>query len=109
MEMVISRFEVYLVRLDPTQGSEIKKTRPCLVISPDDMNHHVRTIIVAPMTTQGRDYPTRVALEFQGKQGQVVLDQIRTVDKSRFVKRLGKIGAGAQEKTLRLLGEMFAP
>lgn len=109
MEVVVSRFEVYLVRLDPTQGSEIKKTRPCLVISADEMNHHIRTVIVAPMTTQGRDYPTHVALEFQGKRGQIVLDQIRTVDKSRLVKRLGTIDTGAQEKILRLLAEMFAP
>ena len=107
--MVISRFEVHLVRLDPTEGSEIKKTRPCLVISPDDMNRYIRTVIVAPMTSQGRDYPTRVSLEFQGKQGQIVLDQIRTVDKTRLVKKLGKIGESASEKVLQLLAEMFAP
>jgi mRNA interferase MazF len=109
MEMVISRFEVYLVRLDPTEGSEIKKTRPGLVISPDDMNHYLRTVIVAPMTTQGKEYPTRVPLEFQGKHGQVVLDQIRTIDKTRLVKRLGKVSPGTADKVLRLLGEMFAP
>ena len=109
LEMVISRFEVHLVRLDPTEGSEIKKTRPCLVISPDDMNQYIRTVIVAPMTSRGRDYPTRVPVEFQGKAGQVVLDQIRTVDKSRLVKKLGKIGDATSEKVLRLLAEMFAP
>ena len=107
--MVVSRFEVHLVRLDPTEGSEIKKTRPCLIISPDDMNQYIRTVIVAPMTSKGTDYPTRVAVEFQGKQGQVVLDQIRTVDKSRLVKKLGKISEPASEKVLRLLAEMFAP
>ncbi len=107
--MVISRFEVYLVRLDPTEGSEIKKTRPCLVISPNEMNQYIRTVIVAPMTTKGREYPTRVPVEFQGKHGQVVLDQIRTVDKNRLVKQLGKISAATQEKVLHLLGEMFAP
>ncbi len=107
--MVISRFEVHLVRLDPTEGSEIRKTRPCLVVSPDEMNRYIRTVIVAPMTTQGRDYPTRVPVEFQGKQGQVVLDQIRTVDKTRLVKKLGKLSGAASEKVLRLLAEMFAP
>jgi mRNA interferase MazF len=107
--MVVSRFEVHLVRLDPTEGSEIKKTRPCLVISPDDMNQYIRTVIVAPMTTQGKDYPTRVPLDFQGKHGQVVLDQIRTVDKSRLVKRLGKISEATSDKVTKVLGEMFAP
>jgi mRNA interferase MazF len=78
--MAVSRFEVYLVSLDPTIGSEIKKTSPCLVVSPDEMNRHIRTVIVAPMTTRGRQYPTRVACRFKGKAGHVVLDQIRTVD-----------------------------
>ena len=82
--MVINRFDVYLVIVDPTIGSEIQKTRPCVVISPDEMNCHIATVIVAPMTTKGRSYPTRVACTFQGKEGQVVLDQIRTVDKSRL-------------------------
>ena len=107
--MVISRFEVHLVRLDPTEGSEIKKTRPCLVISPDDMNQFIRTVIVAPMTSRVKDYPTRVPVEFQGKHGQIVLDQIRTVDKTRLVKKLVKIGDATSEKVLRLLAEMFAP
>lgn len=109
LEMVISRFEVHLVRLDPTEGSEIKKTRPCLVISPDDMNQYIRTVIVAPMTSKEKDYPTRVPVEFQGKQRQIVLDQIRTVDKTRLVKKLGKIGDATSEKVLGLLVEMFAP
>ena len=107
--MVISRFEVHLVRLDPAEGSEIKKTRPCLVISPDDMNQYIRTVIVAPMTSKEKDYPTRIPVEFQGKHGQIVLDQIRTVDKTRLVKKLGKIGDATSEKVLRLLAEMFAP
>jgi mRNA interferase MazF len=106
--MVVSRFEVYLIRLDPVEGSEIRKTRPCLVISPDEMNYYLQTIIVAPMTTKGREYPTRVPVDFQGKKGQVVLDQIRTVDKSRLVKKLGKISDITAEKTLNLLAEMFA-
>ena len=78
--MVVKRFEVYLVNLDPTIGSEIQKTRPCLIISPDEMNNHIATVIVAPMTTKGRDYPTRIPCMFEGKEGQVVLDQICTVD-----------------------------
>jgi mRNA interferase MazF len=106
--MVVSRFEIYLIRLDPVEGSEIRKTRPCLVISPDEMNHYLQTIIVAPMTTKGREYPTRVPVDFQGKKGQVVLDQIRTVDKSRLVRKLGKISDVTAEKTLNLLAEMFA-
>src|SRR5881275_2089780 len=89
--MVINRFDVYLVNLDPTVGSEIQKTRPCLVVSPDEMNHNIRTAIVAPMTTKGPSYPTRVPCRFKGKNGQVVLDQIRAVDRARLVKKLGRI------------------
>ncbi len=107
--MTINRFEVYLVNLDPTQGTEIKKTRPCLVISPDEMNRHISTVIVAPMTTKGRDYPTRVACDFMGKQGQIVLDQIRTVDKSRLVRKIGTIDKISQRKVLAILAEMFVP
>lgn len=106
--MEVRRFEVWLVNLDPTIGSEIQKTRPCLVVSPDEMNRHIATVIVAPMTTKGRTYPTRVACRFQGKNGQIVLDQLRTVDKVRLVKRLGQIAAGAQHAALTVLGEMFA-
>jgi mRNA interferase MazF len=106
--MVVGRFDVYLVNLDPTVGSEIRKTRPCLVISPDEMNRWIRTVIVAPMTTRGQPYPTRASCEFQGKQGQVVLDQIRTVDKSRLVRKLGSIGETTQTEVLAILAEMFA-
>jgi mRNA interferase MazF len=106
--MVVKRFEVYLVNLDPTVGSEIQKTRPCLVISPDEMNDHIATVIVAPMTTKGRDYPSRVNCHFQAIDGQVVLDQIRTVDKLRLVKKLGKIDASIQREILAVLAEMFA-
>ena len=109
MALVVSRFQVYLVRLDPTQGREIRKTRPCLIISPDEMNRSISTVIVAPMTTQGHDYPTRVPVRFQGKNGKIVLDQIRTVDKSRLLRRLGRIDPSAARKTLALLAEMFAP
>lgn len=107
--MVVKRFDVYLINLDPTVGSEIKKTRPCLVISPDEMNRFIRTVIVAPMTTKGAQYPTRVPCKFQGKRGQVVLDQLRTVDKTRLVKRLGKVGAQTRAEVLSVLAEMFAP
>ena len=106
--MVVSRFEVYLVNLDQTIGSEIKKTRPCLVISPNEVNRHIATVIVATMTTQSRDYPTRLNLNFQGKEGQVVLDQIHTVDKERLVRKLGEIDQEVQKKVLAILAELFA-
>ncbi len=105
--MEVSRFDVFLVALDPTIGHEIKKTRPCMVISPDEMNHHIGTVIIAPMTTKGRDYPTRVACTFQGVEGQVVLDQLRTVDKTRLVKKLGRLSPSAAERVLDILIEMF--
>lgn len=107
--MVVRRFEVYLVSLDPTLGSEIRKTRPCLVISPDEMNRHIATIIVAPMTTKGKDYPTRVSCSFKGEKGQVVLDQIRTIDKARLVQKLGVIDSATQAGVLAILAEVFAP
>lgn len=106
--MVARRFDVYLVNLDPTIGSEIQKTRPCLVISPDEMNRHIRTVIVAPMTTRGQPYPTRVPCDFGGKTGQVVLDQIRTVDKDRLIRPLGTIDQPTQTKVLSVLAELFA-
>jgi len=109
MAMVVSRFDVFLVNLDPTQGREIRKTRPCLIISPDEMNRHIRTAIVAPMTTGGQEYPSRVPVTFQKKQGQIVLDQIRTVDKSRLIRRLGRLDKKTTEKVLAVLQEMFAP
>lgn len=105
----VKRFDIYLVTLDPTRGSEIQKTRPCLIVSPDEMNRFIRTVIVAPMTTKGRKYPTRVPCEFQGKTGQVVLDQIRTVDKARLVTPLGRIDRETQAKVLHGLSELFAP
>ena len=107
--MAINRFEVYLVNLDPTVGSEIRKTRPCLVVSPDDMNHTIRTVIIAPLTTRGQSYPTRIPCRFKGKDGQVVLDQIRTVDRSRLVTKLGRIGGGTATAVLEVLREMFEP
>ena len=109
MALVASRFDVHLVRLDPTVGREIRKIRPCLIISPDEMNRHIDTVIVAPMTTRGRAYPTRVPIRFQRKTGQIVLDQIRTVDKIRLVKRLGTVNKPTADRVLAVLGEMFAP
>jgi mRNA interferase MazF len=107
--VVVRRFDVLLLNLDPTVGSEIEKTRPCLVISPDEMNRYVRTVIVAPMTTKGRPYPTRVECSVQGKDGQIVLDQIRTVDKARLVRKLGRIEVATGELVLSALAELFAP
>ena len=109
MGMVVSRFEVYLVRLDPTEGREMRKTRPCVVISPDEMNRHIDTVIIAPMTTKGRSYPTRIPVQFQRKTGQIVLDQVRTVDKTRLVRRVGKIDNATAQQVLTVLAEMFAP
>lgn len=106
--MVIKQFDVYLVILDPTVGSEIQKTRPCVIISPDEMNRHIATVIVAPMTTKGRSYPTRVDCTLQGKEGQVVLDQIRTVDKSRLARKLGRLKKETQREVLSVLTEMFS-
>jgi len=106
--MVAKRFEVYLVNLDPTIGSEIQTTRPCLIISPDEMNTHIATVIVAPMTTCGRHYPTRVSCNFEGKDGQIGLDLIRTVDKDRLIKKIGIINPILQKEVLSVLQEMFA-
>jgi mRNA interferase MazF len=106
--MVVNRFDVYLVTLDPTVGREIKKTRPALIISPNEMNHNISTVIIAPMTTQKRDYPTRVNCRFQGKSGWIVLDQIRTIDKSRLIRRLGAMGEATNSEVLNTLAEMFA-
>jgi len=103
------RFEVYLINLDPTTGKEIRKTRPCLIISPDEINLFLATVIVAPMTTQAHDYPFRVSCRFKGKDGHIVLDQIRTVDKMRLVKKLGVIDNKTQHEVSARLGEMFAP
>ena len=105
--MEVNRFDVFLVSLDPTLGHEIKKTRPCAIVSPDEMNHHSGTVIIAPMTTKGRDYPTRVPCTFQGVDGQIVLDQIRTVDKTRLAKKLGRLSPAASDRVLNVLIEMF--
>ena len=108
MAVVVNRFDVFLINLDPTVGSEIQKTRPCLIISPDEMNRHIRTVIVAPMTTAGKDYPTRVPCKFQRKKGQIVLDQIRTIDKSRLIKKIGTVDPQVQAEVISTLQSMFA-
>ena len=103
-----ARGDVYLVRLDPTLGSEIHKTRPCLVVSPDELNEHLRTVIVAPMTTAGRAYPWRVSCRLQRRSGFVALDQLRTVDAERLVRRLGRLEPQSVTTVLQRLQEMFA-
>jgi mRNA interferase MazF len=103
-----ARGEVHLVRLDPTLGSEIQKTRPCLIVSPDELNRHLRTVIVAPMTTGGRAYPWRVACRFQRRSGFVALDQLRTLDAERLLRPLGRLTPQTVATVLRRLQEMFA-
>jgi len=105
--MVISQYDVFLVNLDPTIGHEIKKTRPCLILSPDEMNRNIATVIIAPMTTKSRAYPTRVAATFKRKNGWIVLDQIRTVDKRRLVKKLGTITGSVILSVKATLSEML--
>ncbi len=102
------RGDVVLVNLDPVVGREIRKTRPCVVVSPDELNAHLQTYIVAPMTTGGHEYPFRVSCRFQGKAGYVVLDQIRTIDRERIVKKLGQLPAGTVNTSLTVLQDMFA-
>jgi len=104
----MKRFDVYLINLDPTIGREIKKTRPCVIISPDEMNDYISTVIVAPMTSRIRSYPSRVTCIFNGVEGQIVLDQIRTVDKVRLIKKLGVIDDRSQYEVIRILQEMFS-
>ena len=105
----LRRGDVILVELNPARGGEIRKTRPCMVVSPDDLNTHARTYIVAPLTTGGYPYPFRIACRFQGKSGYLVLDQIRTVDRERVVPRLGRISAATLAAGLAVLQDMFAP
>ena len=108
VEPAIRRGDVFLVELEPTKGREIRKTRPCLVVSPDELNRHLRTVIVAPMTTGGHPYPFRVSCRFQKRDGFVVLDQIRTVDSQRLVRKLGRVSPTALAASLGILQEMFA-
>ena len=106
---MVARGDVYLIRLDPTLGSEIRKTRPCLVVSPDELNEHLRTVIVAPMTTGGQAYPWRIQCRFQGRTGFVATDQLRTVDIERLARRLGRLAPNSLTAVLSTLAEMFAP
>jgi mRNA interferase MazF len=105
--MVINQYDVFLINLDPTVGHEIKKSRPCLIISPDEMNKYISTVIIAPMTTKTHDYPTRIKLKFSNKKGWIVLDQIRTVDKLRLIKKLGKIESNIINKVKEVIQEML--
>jgi mRNA interferase MazF len=105
---VVARGEIWLASLDPTVGSEIRKSRPCVVISPPEMHDHLRTVIVAPMTTTRRSYPSRIPVAFAGKNGDIALDQIRTIDKDRIVKRLGTVPAETAETLCAALIEMFS-
>ena len=107
MGLVMEQYTVCLVNLDPTIGHEIQKTRPCVVVSPDEMNWHLATVIIAPMTTKSHAYPTRVPLTFQDKNGWIVLDQIRTIDKSRIIKRLGKLDPNTMAEVKNILNEML--
>jgi mRNA interferase MazF len=102
------RDEVWLISLDPTQGAEIQKTRPCLIVSPDEMNQHLRTVIIAPMTTVLRAYPTRVPIRFKGKDGQIVLDQLRAIDRQRLVRKLGMVAASTAQAASAILIEIFS-
>ena len=102
------RDEVWLVSLDPTHGAEIQKTRPCLVVSPDEMNQYLQTVIVVPMTTTMRPYPTRVPLRFQGKSGQAALDQLRAVDRQRLVRKLGTVSPSTAQQASAVLLELFS-
>jgi mRNA interferase MazF len=108
MGVVIKRFEVYLVAFDPTIGHEIQKTRPCVVISPDEVNRTIGTVIVAPMTKGQQNYPTRVPVKFKGQVGSVALDQLRAEDKSRLITRAGVVSEATQGKVLAVLQEMFS-
>jgi mRNA interferase MazF len=105
----VRRGDVFLVSLDPTRGGEIQKTRPCVVVSPDELNSYLRTFIVAPLTTGGHPYPFRIPCRFEGRAGYVVIDQIRTVDRERLVRRLGKVSPSTVGRILAILQEMFTP
>ena len=105
--MVIKQYDIFLISLDPTIGHEIKKVRPCVVISPNEMNEHICTIIIAPMTTQSHSYPTRISIEFEGKKGWIVLDQLRSLEKKRFVKKLGKLDKETIINVKRIIQEML--
>jgi mRNA interferase MazF len=105
--MVVKQYDVFLISLDPTIGHEIKKARPCVIISPDEMNKHISTVIIAPMTSQSHSYPSRVPIKFKGKEGWVVLDQIRSVDKKRLIKKLGRVEPNTIDNIKSIIKEML--
>ena len=106
---MVTRGEIWLAALDPTVGSEIRKSRPCVVISPPEMHDHLRTVIVAPMTTGAHPAPYRIAVAFRGKSGLILLDQVRTLDKTRLVRRLGAVSASTLSTTLKTMQTVFSP
>ena len=105
--MVAEQYDIFLVSLDPAIGHEIKKSRPCIIISPNEVNHNISTVIIAPMTTKSKDFPMRVPVQFQSKEGWVLLDQIRTVDKRRFVRRMGHADGETVRKIKKIIHEML--
>lgn len=105
--MVVSQYDIFLISLDPTIGHEIKKSRPCVIISPDEMNKYISTVIIAPMTSKSHSYPTRVPIEFMGKNGWIVLDQLRTVDKKRLIKKFGRLDQKTTDKIKSVIKEML--
>ena len=105
--MVVNQYDVFLISLDPTVGHEIKKARPCVIISPDEMNKHISTVIISPMTTKSHSYPTRISISFQEKDGWIVLDQIRSVDKKRLIKKLGRIDINTINSIKSIIKEML--
>ncbi len=107
--VTIRRFDVFTVALDPTVGSEIQKLRPCAIVSPDEMNRHLKTVLICPLTSTRRPYPFRVDCDFEGREGQLATDQLRAVDRSRLVRRLGRLDPGTGDRLLDVLQEMFAP
>lgn len=103
----MKQYDVHLIQLDPAVGHKIQKTRPCVIISPDEMNDNIGTLIIAPMTTKSHEYPSRVCLKFKGKTGWIVLDQIRTIDKTRVLKKVGKMGENDIQRIKRVIREML--
>ncbi len=105
--MIVQQYDVFIVNLDPTVGSEIKKTRPCVIISPDEMNKYLDTVVIAPITSQSKNYPTRIRIDLEGQENWVVIDQIRTIDKSRLTKKVGRIGQKETASIKHVIKETF--
>lgn len=107
--MGVERFDVFIVALDPTRGSEVRKARPCVVVSPDEVNRHLRTVVVAPLTSRRRRFPWRTPVRFTGRQGEVMVDQLRSVDKGRLLNHVGRLSKSDSQRVLAILAEFFAP